>query len=320
MKKVLFVPGSLSASAHYRVLNPMRYFMMNQDLGVFPMYLGPTCASFRLADVVYSSRLTRQLAELDLSKLVVDYDDCLWRPGPSYNRAFDSTDVDVNREYLAKYLPQCRGVTCSTEFLRKQILEDFGVDATVIPNFLPNRDWAFPMASNVIYDDGFLFAGSPTHFRNGYGDFGRELATFLKTRRCIVMGDEVPQFLAGAEKVPWSSIEQYHQSFYNASRLARFIVAPLVDNDFNRAKSDLKYLECAAVGRVALVSDFEGSPYSGAHTMQKIPVGATVDDIAKIISGCYKHYGEILEHQREYLAGRWLELNMPMIARVLKGE
>jgi hypothetical protein len=91
----------------------------------------------------------------------------------------------------------------------------------------------------------------------------------------------------------------------------------LADNFFNKCKSDLKYLEAAAVGRVCLVSDFNNSPYANAHPYQKIPVNATYKEIEFIVQRANEHYNEILRHQWQYLNDRWLDNHIDQYIKIL---
>lgn len=56
-----------------------------------------------------------------------------------------------------------------------------------------------------------------------------------------------------------------------------FYLAPLANNNFNKAKSDLKLKEAAALGAVFLGSDFADSPYSYAPIEQLIRENCTVE-------------------------------------------
>ena len=59
-------------------------------------------------------------------------------------------------------------------------------------------------------------------------------------------------------------------------------MAPLAANNFNRAKSDLKLKEAAALGAVFIGSDFASSPYSYAPKEQLVGSSATIDDLDAI--------------------------------------
>jgi hypothetical protein len=122
-----------------------------------------------------------------------------------------------------------------------------------------------------------------------------------------VMG-KAPYFVNNpVAEYPYCHLNSYAHNFYNYARRSKFIIAPLADNIFNKCKSNLKYLESCAVGRVCLVTDFEDSPYHDAHEYQKIPVNATAKTIEYIVERAKEHYGEILQYQYNYLKNYWLD-------------
>ena len=63
-----------------------------------------------------------------------------------------------------------------------------------------------------------------------------------------------------------------------------FVIAPLADVAFNKAKSNVKMLEAAALGAVFIGEVFEGSPYEGILDCQKV----TKDDTPKTIMEKFK--------------------------------
>lgn len=103
-------------------------------------------------------------------------------------------------------------------------------------------------------------------------------------------------------------INSYPTVFAKYALKSKFIIAPLQDNIFNRCKSDLKYLESAAIGRVCLCSDV-GEYKKVAHPMQIIPNDADFNKIEYIVNRATKHYDEIIRHQYKVLNERWLDPN-----------
>ena len=184
---------------------------------------------------------------------------------------------------------------------------------TVIQNHLRIRDWLFDTTTYIPNDDIFFYAGSSSHYNNDkkqYGDFDIPLANYLKDKKVVFQGDNPPFFMKPIANIGWTNLNFYPKSIYNNTRNVKFTLAPLIDNEFNRSKSDLKYLESCAIGRVCLVSDFENSPYNNAHQLQKIPMNASIGQIRDIVENAKNHYSEILKYQYEYLQNRWLHMHL----------
>lgn len=250
-------------------------------------------------------------------KVCVDYDDILWlykgQSLPNYN--FSKVNYKQNTIDMAKYLNESVDkISVTTETLRDSLLQFVPSNKIeIIPNMLTRSIWHYPRdldGKNLPLS--FLYAGSATHFDNVnkiYGDWTVEWDNYLKDKNISIQGI-CPWFIKANNVYPWVNMNEYVINFYNNSRNTKFILAPLADNIFNKCKSDLKYLECAAVGRVALVTDFPNSPYQNAHPLQKIPVNATSKQISNIVKMCEDNYDEILEYQYKYLNNRWLENNI----------
>jgi hypothetical protein len=117
-----------------------------------------------------------------------------------------------------------------------------------------------------------------------------------------------PWFLNDCRVVPYSTINRYDKDFYSQASTCTFVIAPLQYNLFNKCKSNLKYLETAAVGRVCLCQSFEDGPFESiAHPYQKIPVDADKQKIDYIVKRALSNYNEILIHQYKKLNEYWLE-------------
>ena len=314
------VPMDKSACGYYRITNVADLLYQDYNITICP----PGKFNYHNQDYYFTQRVAgQQNFEVLLKikneikslgkdiKFVIDYDDNVWDELPKYN--FTNVPWQDNRTSMKAHLNELADiVTCTTESLKDSLSQY--VDAhkiSVIPNMLPRFKWNFPRLakpqSNVI-----LYAGSPTHFSNPnhmYGDFTNEWDKFLKDKEVDIMG-VCPWFIKPRRVYPWVDMMSYAHYFYNVAYQCKYIIAPLADNFFNCCKSDLKYLESCAVGRVCLVSDFENSPYHYAHELQKIPVRATSKQIEYAMKQCDEHYDEIIEYQYEYLKRRYLENNL----------
>lgn len=307
-----FVPMDSYACGLYRVKNVADVLYGTYNVTISP----PGSFHYHNQDYIFTQRAvgTKNMETLlkikhqTNVKFIIDFDDNVWDELPKYN--FTKINHVDNKESMRKYLNELADViVVTTESLKKSLTEF--VPATkinVIPNMLPRFKWTFPRIE-APSGNNILYAGSPTHFSNEthmYGDFTSEWDKFLKDKDMTIMGIK-PWFINTDKVYPWTDMTSYAVNFYHIASQCKYVIAPLADNFFNKCKSDLKYLECCAVGRVCLCTDFEDSPYHYAHDLQKIPVKATAKQIEWAFKQCEEHYDEIIKYQYDYLNKRWME-------------
>ena len=334
MRSVNIVPGDSGACAHYRLIqvgNLLQY--MAKDVNISP------AGKFRALNnaIIYTQRITTETTMKQLidfkkstnSKFIVDYDDLVWvynnETVPEYNNCKYKIDADGNTISMSKYLDELTdNITVSTPML-KEALSSFVSDPNkilIMPNRLSYREWYFPRTNGIPKEDIFYYAGSSTHYDNNrklQGDFETSMINYLNNKKVLVKGS-VPYFIKPSATFPANMLNSYAVNFYKETRYCKFIIAPLVNNIFNKCKSNLKYLESCAVGRVCLVSDFPGSPFEDAHPYQKIPLGSTRQAIEFIVERASKNYEEILNYQYEYLNKRWLDNSIGDYVKLLELE
>lgn len=329
--EILAVPGDTFACGVYRIINPSILLQQtNVNLTLAP------AGKFKVNnyDVIFTQRITsegslkamKNLKDRTGVKMIVDFDDLTWNHEgqglPEYNYCRTKVDCEANRIAMETYANDVIDVaTCTTEAL-KEALSKF-IDPKrikIMPNRLPVNEWLFDTATTMPADDIFFYAGSATHYDNINklpGDFSNGWIKYLQNKKVVTMG-EPPYFLKPVAKAPVCLMQVYARNFHNYARNCKFIIAPLAENFFNKCKSNLKYLESCAVGRVCLVTDFPGSPYSDAHEYQKVPVNATAQTIEFIVERAKKHYGEILKYQYDYVKNYWLNNHINEYKDVLK--
>jgi GT2 family glycosyltransferase/glycosyltransferase involved in cell wall biosynthesis len=199
---------------------------------------------------------TPLIVELDDDLLALDGD-------PEYGRHVEAIRALVGEATV---------VTVSTPALAAS-LADLARKVTVIRNALDERLWFGPLPADVEpapADRGgaavrVLYMGTSTHA----GDLALLKPVLSRLRddagldvRLEVIGGEIPG--AGQdwyERLAVPSGNSVYPRFVRwlRSQAGRWdiAVAPLVDDDFNRSKSDLKFLEYAALGLPTVVSDVE---------------------------------------------------------------
>ena len=307
--KINAVPMDNGACGRLRVLYPAMSLFNSYKVTISPA----GTYNFFGQDWIWTQRLAgdamRELIERKKQlgiKFIVDYDDCVWKELPSYN--YCNVHVKENYESMKKYLNDLADiVTCSTSYIADS-LKEF-VDESkirIIPNSLDYNRWRFdryPAPKQL----SFFYAGSPTHYSaNDTGDFSKGLVQYLQGKRIEVQGI-CPPFLKAQRIYNWVDIDDYPIYFASNALQSKFILAPLQDNFFNHCKSDLKYLESAAVGRVCLVSDLD--TYACSHPYQRLPLNATSSTYKFIVERAIEHYDEIIQHQYDVLNSRWMNKN-----------
>lgn len=277
---------------------------------------GPESAAF----TQYYGRIKRKYG----FQVIVDYDDCLWQPQPQYNRCpHDHVAVGGHIDSILRYIDL---VTVSTEFLAIQWRSRFGmsVPVRVLPNMLPRSLYGQRghFINKGLTRPKVVYGGSPTHYCKGDpGDFAGPWIEWLnrgveedkfelhmfgyrekfecefleRVKDRIVLHDPVPACMWG------QALRDTYGDIY---------IAPLRENDFNRAKSDLKLLEAGASGMAMMGSvwnDF--APYLRAHEDSQVGPGYTAKDLDIMLEKlCQPEtYNAVQKHQNKVLAHRWAE-------------
>lgn len=309
--KIEFIPMDHTACGMYRVRNPQE--VMYDKCKCFlssPGVFFPHGQNW-----IYTQRLChpnsmKQIIEMKKKvgcKIAIDFDDDVWHPLPEYNKC--AVHWKENYEAMKLYLSELADVvTCTNEHLKNNISEFIDKDRIVIiPNALNYNRWRFDPTKSPD-EISFFYAGSPTHYDNVnrlYGDFSKGVADYLNRHKVIIQGIK-PWFLPNAQVLSgWVPILDYPTWFARNALQAKFVLSPLADNEWNENKSDLKYLECAAVGRVCLCSDI--STYECAHPYQRIPKNCTSQTFQFIVHRAIENYDMLLKHQYNVLNSRWLK-------------
>jgi hypothetical protein len=102
---------------------------------------------------------------------------------------------------------------------------------------------------------------------------------------------------------PWQRLYEYPALVDSLN--CNMFIAPLQDNTFNKAKSDLKYIEACCYGVPIACQDlctYENAPY-------KFTTGDEMIDVIKTVMGNYSNYIKAGKAARLVAEGRWLELD-----------
>ena len=260
-------------------------------------------------------------------RIIYDCDD-LFHDIPAANLAkiyFSKENID-NMLWIMKSVDAC---SFSTPFL-KQYYEKLGVTNTqLIPNAIPKYLWDLPKRQGEPYNKKeikILWAGSPSHHgKNNDTEIIEKVIEKLNRS----FGDRIKWIFFGTPPtffkqdknmflVPWKQFFAYPKTLYKI--YADIGIIPLVTNDFNFAKSDIKLLEFSACGIPTVFSSIgEYGPYGKAPLVVKNEVNIWVESIVKLIEDP-KYYNEIREKQYQYIQSRWMEGNIKLWFDFITGQ
>jgi glycosyltransferase involved in cell wall biosynthesis len=204
--------------------------------------------------------------------VICELDDLLWEV-PSYNAMLSSV-MRINKPYILKILSRFAGITVSTQELAREISQ-YNKDVFILPNLLDKRLWDRPLAERSEhreYSGGgkkikICFAGSPTH----QGDLEMIEQPLLDILERF--GEDVELVLFGCATKRLIQFPSVRYLLFDDGYV-RFVktlfslhvdigLAPLEDNEFNRCKSNIKWLEYSACAAAGIYSDLP--PYKDIH-------------------------------------------------------
>jgi hypothetical protein len=268
----------------------------------------------------------RQLSNELKFRIVYEIDDLVFSEDiPEYNKfkpAF--TDPEIRRT-AQEIMEMCDEITVTNEFMRDYYRDKTGnKNVTVIPNY-PPKFWMGNYYSEKRISENYdrcvkkpriLYAGSGAHFdvenRVGQNDdfahVNRVIEATADKYQWVFLGAyPLPlQHLVASGKAefhPWERLYYYPEKIY--SLRVNAMVAPLQDNTFNRAKSDLKLIEAGCYGIPIVCQDlctYKNAPY-------KFKTGDEMIDQLDEIVGKKGRYMNISTKFRKLVETRWLELD-----------
>lgn len=257
---------------------------------------------------------------------------------PDYNEASDNfnSKLDEIEKVLTEILPLFEEVVVSTPYLKKCIEERFDIhNVTVIKNVIPRFLWSFERKQNLTEDlvkPRIGYVSAPQHYLNPIekcemfpdgregmpGDLNNAFTPFILNavkddRIDFTVHSGLPYVWEEVKEkvriIPWADCNTYPRVVQ--SQHYDFTIGPLVENDFNKCKSELRFLEACAAGSVFLGSVFPGSPYECIHPLCRCPANITETELRnKIEILCKKeNYNEVLNWQYEFMNKNqyWLE-------------
>jgi glycosyltransferase involved in cell wall biosynthesis len=218
------------------------------------------------ADVVIAQRtcnegpsdLWARWAAEGKKKLVYELDDDLWNVDPTNEKPYYFFANPKIRAAIIRNIQLAHVCTVSTAELAEVVYDMTGhQNIHVVPNAVPADLLDHEPEQN--HDIGW--GGSPTH----HGDFAEvrsHLARYLKrnpTKTFHTIGSDYGEWMKlPSEQCHFTGWLKQPEDFFRAIDY-RVGIAPLRNTMFNRSKSDIKYLELAALGIPTIASDV--NPY-----------------------------------------------------------
>lgn len=246
---------------------------------------------------------------------------------PSYNFGSEKID-DIIKSTSIKIMNLMDTVCTSTDYLGN-ILKNNGVTVPIktvyntIPLFFYGNKKKEPIKEKIT-KPRIIYTGSPTHYHNGKELLGDWENNWLEYITKSVIDNKIDFICMGGcpfffenikgrsnfKIIEWHPFYNYHLPLLDFK--ADFSIGPLVINQFNRAKSDIKAIESYASGSLfigTIFNDKTPSPYDNCFL--KLYNDCSVKDIQTIIEeySYPEKYNDVMNKQYQYLLneGRYTE-------------
>jgi len=259
-------------------------------------------------------------------RIIYEIDDLVFSEDiPDYNKykpAF--TDPEI-RKSAQSIMQMCDEITVTNNYMKDYYMSKTGnKNVTVIPNY-PPKFWMGNFYNEKKISENFdkfqkrprvLYAGSGAHFDvdnrvNQNDDFAHVLRVIEATKhkyQWVFLG-AYPLPLTPLVRSGEIEFHQWERLYTYPEKISKLninaMVAPLQDNTFNKAKSDLKLIEASCYGIPIVCQDlvtYENAPY-------KFKTGDEMIDQLDEILGKKGKYMNISSRFRKIVENRWLELD-----------
>jgi len=258
-------------------------------------------------------------------KMVWDIDDFIWGANelqggttedgvPSYNFGWRGILPEVKAASV-EIMKLMDLITVSTEYLKWYIQNVLGVKVPVkvVPNAIPKYFWGNKRKKLITKDivkPRVVYTGSPTHYNNPeklMGDFNNAWVNWViksvnQDKIDFVCMGGLPFFFESIKDkitvIDWVNSFQYHHTVKDVN--ADFGIMPLVPNNFNYSKSDIKAIELYSCGVVCIGTTFtNGKPSPYDNNPLSLPDNCSVEDIDRMFDKYTKveNYNKILTTQ-----------------------
>jgi len=341
MPRYLNYLADLSGCGHWRILWPEQ--VINATGVGISHSLTAMVSDPRFYKGIKAVKLQRQASSAQLQflkflkqiqqeagfKIIYEVDDVVFKEDiPDYNKfkfAFDTEEIRSNCVEMINLVDE---VTVTCPYMRDLYKKRTGQEKiSVVPNFVPDFWMGNKFNGRKVVDSfdknkkkpRILYTGSGAHYDvdnkvagkddfEGVRDYVR--ATVDKYQ-WVFVGAYPPQLadLVTSGKIEfyrWQNLLQYPQFIANLN--AQLMVAPLQNNSFNKAKSDIKFIEACTLGIPCLCQDME-TYYTAPDSLKFGSVQELSDKVDSILDwkNRTKYYKNVYK-LREIGANRILEL------------
>ena len=274
-------------------------------------------------------RWLKQLSKELNFKVVYEIDDIIFKEDiPHYNKfrfAFEDPKI---RKTSMEIMQMCDEITVTNKFMQEYYIEKTNnKNVTIIPNFIP-KFWMDRFFDFNKVRDNFekyknkpriVYCGSGAHFdienkikqKDDFHHVNDVIRKTVDKFQWVFLGGYPLSLvdLIKAKKIeyhPWSSLVDYPSTA--AALNPTIFYAPLEDSIFNRAKSDLKFIEGCAFGIPTICQDI--CTYETAF--HKFKTGDDLISKIESLTKDNKKYMKEVKKARDYMKHRWMEDNIDM--------
>lgn len=305
MKRIAYVSPSLTDTcSFYRGFGPLSHIAREKEGYAIQNVQDVNWASLCQADLMHIPRPYNEtlLSAISIAKsnrkpIWVDYDDnlfCIPKSNPNY-KAFSNKESEI-----AECVGLSTVVTVSTEALKKTF-STFHQDVRIIPNayddysfgelpeFNPNKQKLVVWRGSPTHDDDLLMAESGIIEVVNSDSFKDWKILFLGYNPIYITSKLKPERVLFK---PASDIMEYmaHLKSLNAA----LMIVPLVDTEFNRAKSNIAWIEATYAGMATLATPLPEFRKPGV-----IPAESFGND--------FKWTIQAINHTPEVISAKWSE-------------
>jgi hypothetical protein len=259
-------------------------------------------------------------------KMIYNIDDVPFKEHiPDYNRFKFAFDNDQIRQNIIDIMTMCDEVIVTCDYMKDIFRDVTGKEEiTVIPNFPPyfwighlfNKKKRYSVYQKYKRKPRILYTGSGAHFdidnkAGGKDDFEHMIKYIVDTRdkyQWVFVGAAPPALMpyvkAGMIEVhPWVSLLDYPAKL--AQLEPTVSIAPLQPISFNKAKSDIKYVEACMLGIPCLLQDID--TYHTAPLELRFNDVEEFDDKLQRLLKKQQTYFKTIDQMHKYGQTRFLE-------------
>ena len=316
MNILIITPNPIDTTSFYRAWGVFPYLSRRMDgLNLITdKNRQMTWADIAQMDLVYMHRpfalehlkFAQYVKEMKIP-LWMDYDDDLTSI-PEWMSFYQTYMTEQTQKIIATLIGLADVLTVSTQALKDRF-QSLNKAITIIPNAL--NDFIFdtnPMPYNA--NKIMMWRGSETHHV--------DLLTFSETIKKSVNKEDWewqyfgynPWFLPKTRHIPTMDPIMYFRSIRSINPGVMFV--PLVDDTFNRCKSNINWLEATYAGSVCLVPEFESWDVRGVFRY------ATIAEFSALLEFLMSPES-ILLRKSHYLAS-WEHIKDNYLLSVVNGK